>query len=203
MKNKMFHYINIRNLSDKAKAVMYIFESNKEFYSLFGKSKYEICLDFTNMINDKRTEEFNSKAIFLNNNIIGAISFYDSDEIYLRQIFSLNYLQNKSPIETNIISSFSNDVPKIKKKSLYLSRIAISDKFQGKGYSTEVLMYLEKEAKKCGYDLISLHVHCNNKKAISIYKKYGFVIENDQHMYYAMEKKLNEIIDTKGSEYVK
>ena len=125
MKNKMFHYINIRNLSDKAKAVMYIFESNKEFYSLFGKSKYEICLDFTNMINDKRTEEFNSKAIFLNNNIIGAISFYDSDEIYLRQIFSLNYLQNKSPIETNIISSFSNDVPKIKKKSLYLSRIAI------------------------------------------------------------------------------
>ena len=108
MKNKMFHYINIRNLSDKAKAVMYIFESNKEFYSLFGKSKYEICLDFTNMINDKRTEEFNSKAIFLNNNIIGAISFYDSDEIYLRQIFSLNYLQNKSPIETNIISSFSN-----------------------------------------------------------------------------------------------
>ena len=199
----MFHYINIRNLSDKAKAVRYIFESNKEFYSLFGKSKYEICLDFTDMINDKRTEEFNSKAIFLNNNIIGAISFYHSDEIYLRQIFSLNYLQNKSPIETNIISSFSNDVPKIKNKSLYLSRIAISDEFQGKGYSTEVLMYLEEEAKKCGYNLISLHVHSNNEKAILIYKKYGFVIENDQHMYYVMEKKLNEIIDTKGAEYVK
>ena len=64
-------------------------------------------------------------------------------------------------------------------------------------------MYLEKEAKKCGYDLISLHVHSNNKKAISIYKKYGFVIENDQYMYYVMEKKLNEIIDTKGVEYVK
>ena len=199
----MFHYINIRNLSDKAKAVRYIFESNKEFYSLFGKSKYEICLDFTDMINDKRTEEFNLKAIFLNNNIIGAISFYDSDEIYLRQIFSLNYLQNKSPIETNIISSFSNDVPKIKNKSLYLSRIAISDEFQGKGYSIEVLMYLEKEAKKCGYDLISLHVHSNNEKAISIYKKYGFFIKNEQHMYYVMEKKLNEIIETKGIEYVK
>lgn len=199
----MFHYINIRSLTDKAKVVRYIFESNKEFYSLFGKSKNEICLDFCDMINDKRTEEFNSKAIFLNNNLIGAISFYDSDEIYLRQIFSLNYLQYKSPIETNIISSFSNDVPKIKNKSLYLSRIAISDEFQGKGYSTEVLMYLEEEAKQCGYNLISLHVHSNNEKAILIYKKYGFVLENDQHMYYVMEKKLNEIIDTKGTENVK
>jgi len=199
----MFHYINIRSLSDKAKAVSYIFESNKEFYSLFGKSKYKIYLDFCDMINDVRTEEFNSKAIFFNKYLIGVISYYDSDEIYHRQLFSFNYLQDESLIETNTISTFSDEVPKIKKKSLYLSRIAISEEFQGKGYSTEVLRYLEEEATKCGYNLISLHVHSNNEKAILIYKKYGFIIANDHHKYYVMEKKLNEIIQTKGKEYVK
>tara|TARA_B100000780_G_C20936877_1_gene373575 strand:- start:332 stop:763 length:432 start_codon:yes stop_codon:yes gene_type:complete len=142
------------------------------------------------MVNDERTEEFNSKSIFLNDNLIGVISFYDSDEIYYRQIFSLDYLQNESPIEASSISFFSNNVPNIQKKSLYLSRIAISEDFQGNGYSTEVLRYFEKEAKKNGHNLISLHVHFNNKKAISVYKKYGFFIENNQYDYFIMLKEI-------------
>jgi ribosomal protein S18 acetylase RimI-like enzyme len=187
----MIHYVNSRSLSDKNKTVRYIYEANKEFYNLFGKSSNRMHLDLYNMINDERTEEFNSKSIFLNDNLIGVVSFYDSDEIYYRQLFSLNHLQNSSRVEPDSISSFSNNVPNIEKKSLYLSRITISEGFRGKGYSTGVLRYLEEEAEKDGYKLISLHVHFRNKKAISVYKKYGFTIENDKYDYLVMLKEIN------------
>jgi ribosomal protein S18 acetylase RimI-like enzyme len=187
----MIHYVNSRSVSDKNKIVKYIYEANKEFYDLFGKTSNRLYLDLYNMINDERTEEFNSKSIFLNDDLIGIISTYDSDEIYYRQLFSLNHLQNSSDVEPDSISSFSKNVPNIEKKSLYLSRIAISEDFRGQGYSTGVLRYLEEKAGRDGYQLISLHVHFRNKKAISVYKKYGFTVENDKYDYLVMLKEIN------------
>lgn len=189
-KNNAIHYKESISLSNKNKVAKYIFEANKEFYNLFGKPKDKIYLNLCDMINDERTEEFNLKSIFIGDRLIGIISFYDSEEIYYRQIFSLNYLQNDSPIDADTISSFSKSVPVIEKKSLYLSRIAISEDFQGKGYSTKILKYFEGEAKNKGYSHISLHVHFSNKKAISIYKNYGFHIENNDYDYFILLKEI-------------
>ena len=90
---------------------------------------------------------------------------------------------------TLIPSSFSKSVPVIEKKSLYLSRIAISEDFQG-SYSTKILKYFDKEEKNKGYSCISLHVHFSNKKAISIYKNYGFHIENNDFDYFILLKEI-------------
>tara|TARA_B100000927_G_C16459286_1_gene467183 strand:+ start:38 stop:640 length:603 start_codon:yes stop_codon:yes gene_type:complete len=189
-KNNAIYYKESISLLNKNKVAKYIFEANKEFYNLFGKPKDKIYLNLCDMIIDERTEEFNTKSIFIGDRIIGIISFYDSEEIYYRQIFSLNYLQNDSSIDADTISSFSKCVPVIKKKSLYLSRIAISEDFQGKGYSTKILKHFEREARNKGYSFISLHVHFSNKKAISIYKKYGFHTESNDYDYFILLKEI-------------
>ena len=137
---------------------------------------------------DERTEEYNANSIMLEDKVIGVISFYDSEEIYYRQLFSLDYLRKGSDTEAEKISNFSRGVPAIDLKSLYLSRITISKKYQGKGFATHVLEYLEQEAKKNDYDVITLHVHSGNTNAISIYEKYGFIIHNGSLNYFIMSK---------------
>ena len=131
-KNNAIHYKESISLSNKNKVAKYIFEANKEFYNLFGKPKEKIFLNLCDMINDERTEEFNLKSIFIGDRLIGIISFYDSEEIYYRQIFSLNYLQNDSPIDADTISSFSKSVPVIEKNHCIYPELLFLKIFKGR-----------------------------------------------------------------------
>ena len=185
----MIRYVYSRTLADKIESAKYIFEANKEFYNIFGRSEDASYVLLSEMISDERTEEYNSRSIFLSDEMIGAISFYDASEIYYRQIFSLGYLKGPN-VDSEVISNFSKGVPNIELNSLYLSRIAVSEIHRGKGYSTPILKYLESHAREANYENISLHVHSENQQAISVYKKYGFVISDDQSDYFIMLKTL-------------
>lgn len=52
--------------------------------------------------------------------------------------------------------------------------ITIDEPFWGKGYGFEVMKLVEVEAKKRGCRKISLLVHKDNQRALSLYKKLGY-----------------------------
>lgn len=55
-----------------------------------------------------------------------------------------------------------------------LYEIAIAADWQGNDYSKVLLNYYITTIKNCGCDTIFLEVNIINKKAISLYKKFGF-----------------------------
>ena len=166
------------------------FEADSDFYKIFGKSRRRIYADLCDMMLDERTEEYNANSVILDDTVVGVMSFYDSDEIYYRQLFSLDYLRKQSDAKAEAISNFSKEVPPIDLKSLYLSRITISKRHQGRGYATQLLAFLEQEAARNGFETITLHVRSDNAQAISVYERYGFSIHNGNWDYVIMSKRV-------------
>jgi ribosomal protein S18 acetylase RimI-like enzyme len=58
--------------------------------------------------------------------------------------------------------------------SYYISAVAVYPDFRGSGIGTKLIDYAGEQAKKSGYDTISLHVFENNEEARKLYEKHGF-----------------------------
>lgn len=65
-----------------------------------------------------------------------------------------------------------------------LYEIAIDEKFQGRGYSKILMDYYIDLAKKNNCDTIFLEVNIINKKAISLYNRFGFTEYGRRKNYY-------------------
>jgi ribosomal protein S18 acetylase RimI-like enzyme len=60
------------------------------------------------------------------------------------------------------------------KKHGYISNVAVEKSFEGKGIGRMLLEKAEMWARDKGYDLLTLHVFVENKRAQQIYEKKGF-----------------------------
>lgn len=186
----MLKFVKADRCSHQSGVSKLIYESNPEFYNIFNKECTRLYSDLDLMIKDERTEEFNVHVLMDNEMLIAAVSCYDSSEIYCRQIFSLNYLSSESDIDKEKLKDFSKTVPKVENSSLYLSRITIAEKYRSQGYMKEIIEFLIAEARYINKNVISLHVHSLNQKAINVYLKYGFKVVSDEYEYLIMLKEL-------------
>ncbi len=77
---------------------------------------------------------------------------------------------------------------------LYFSRLIVKKSERDKGYGEAISLYLLNKAKEKGYKSVALGVDCDNVAAVSLYKKLGFnVYEEDEDKdgkFYRMEKNL-------------
>lgn len=62
---------------------------------------------------------------------------------------------------------------------VYLNRLVINPKFQGKGIAKEVLKLIEEDMKNNNYETIRLTVYEHNLPAIKLYEKFGFTRINE------------------------
>ena len=166
--------------------LMYL--SHKKYYDLFSNPKESI----TKAISDDRSEESTCQAFFINDTLLGQACFYDSNEIKIRQLFSLKFLNQHTQIENSTLKVFAREVPSINKHSLYISRLSIQEESQKQGFAKQILDYIENKAQKLEYSLLSLHVDKDNSAAIKLYRKCGFAINNDKSNYFTMYKKLTK-----------
>ncbi len=65
----------------------------------------------------------------------------------------------------------------ITESEYYLSNIAVYPKFRGLGFGTKLLGVIEEEARKTGSRRIVLDVEIDNKKAVKLYERLGYNIE--------------------------
>ena len=67
---------------------------------------------------------------------------------------------------------------------VYLSRLIVKKEYRNKGIGQELLKYMINLCKEKGYKQITVGVDTDNKKAVHIYKKFGFEIyETDYDEY--------------------
>ena len=69
-----------------------------------------------------------------------------------------------------------------------IMNVAISKKYQGKGYSNILMNKMIEEAIKRNLDTMSLEVRVSNEKAINLYEKYDFEIQGKRKNYYQDNK---------------
>lgn len=76
---------------------------------------------------------------------------------------------------------------KILEQKLIIGLVGVFPKYQGKKISQKLLDYIEKEAVKNNCNEIHVSTQGKNIKAINVYIKSGFFIEDISHWYYLRE----------------
>ncbi len=60
-------------------------------------------------------------------------------------------------------------------KNLYIHRLAVDPKFQGKGYAQKLMDFAEKYAKENGYNSIRLDTFSQNKRNLKFYEQRNYI----------------------------
>ena len=83
-------------------------------------------------------------------------------------------------------------------KNLYIHRLAVDPKFQGKGYAQKLMDFAEKYAKENGYNSIRLDTFSENKRNLKFYEQRNYVkLESiyfpnqSEFPFYCYEKLMN------------
>ena len=63
----------------------------------------------------------------------------------------------------------------IEKGAGYIESIAVNNNYRGKGFGKQALLFIIEQLKGKGIKIINLHVRTDNKEAISLYEKIGFI----------------------------
>jgi dTDP-4-amino-4,6-dideoxy-D-galactose acyltransferase len=89
-----------------------------------------------------------------------------------------------------VIVKVLNDEPiglvffSIKSQVLNIELISVSTTFQGKGIARELLNEIESEARKNGCSFIQVVTQGINQKAIALYDRFGFQLEEKKYIYH-------------------
>lgn len=92
--------------------------------------------------------------------------------ISLGTVFSIS--ENEDTV--GLIAGYNNDGVNLK---AYISVLAILPEYQGKGYASKLLSDFTEDCKKKKIKRIELFTHKTNKNAINMYKKNGFIIDEN------------------------
>ena len=103
--------------------------------------------------------------------------------------------KNKQNIKTLLINNKPVGFICYYKKSFYegfIHILSIFPQYRGNGYSEKLVKYAMKDLFKKGVLYISLVTRTNNNASVGLYKKLGFIVDNqdDDYVYFEMTKNL-------------
>ncbi len=88
------------------------------------------------------------------------------------------------------LATLSARIAKVQGDSYYLSRIAVSPRCRGNGTADHLIELFQHKARE--FEKLSLHVHCDNDRAIAFYTRHGFEpITTDSNLDYILMEKPN------------
>lgn len=151
------------------------------------KSKILETLDSYIMMDINRLSYNNIYIYEIENQTVGLILAYNSNEIKKLDEPILNHLQSKNIF----LNSFDKECFE---NEFYIDTVSVNENFQGKGIAKELFSFIEKKAKELGFEKVSLLVALENPKALVLYERIGFkkntILEVSKHQYHHMIKML-------------
>ena len=169
-----------------------ILQSAEQFYHLIPTDE-DIILFIIESMRNTESDLNDCMAIMNGEKIIGALSFYSTQELQGRFLYYMRKISDRT-FHGNLMKYFKS-IPSIKSEGSYLSRIAVIDDSKGSGAAAKVLSLFESISKEKGQKNAFLHVHVENKRAIKFYKNNSYKILTDSfdeaaHQYHLMTKSL-------------
>ncbi|ADO81836.1 GNAT family N-acetyltransferase [Ilyobacter polytropus] len=87
-------------------------------------------------------------------------------------------------LENDVVVSAIEFIHKFDSKEIYLFGVSTREEFRGRGCAKKLMERSTQYFKEKGMEKISLTVAPENKSAVGLYKKMGYIIENIQNSEY-------------------
>ncbi len=110
---------------------------------------------------------------------VGAVAGLPEDELARAQIADLQRLikgaeRTAATKAQEKLRAYSGTVPAVSGDGYYLARIAVVRDWRGTGLGDRLLEEFQRQGG--GHTALSLHVHQNNNRAISFYRRHGYEV---------------------------
>ncbi|TDG36890.1 GNAT family N-acetyltransferase [Pedobacter changchengzhani] len=130
---------------------------------------------FEHFIGEKDNQySFENTIIFEEDGVIlGALNAYNGANLLLLRDNFLTYLKTYKNLKD------FNPERETQEGEFYFDTLSVNSKAQGRGIGKQLITSGIKWAKNLGHQKIGLLVAFENQRALSIYEKIGFKIEND------------------------
>lgn len=122
---------------------------------------------------------------------VKAISRKTMDLWLDKKLFTVFFIRVNGRIVSSVI--FNRTVEPTR-TVLFITQLVVLREFYGRGYASTLLSFLEQHAIQVNANAIMLGVERDNRKAIKLYKKRGFLFEPDSQGNYLCTKTLNPSI---------
>jgi len=177
------------------KAASWIRLLDVEFYGLFQLNESKVFELIAQLFFQPLSELSPTLLVRHMGSLAGLITWFPSDEMFVRRIFVLKQLLAATANIDNIkekLRSFEGASRKVPRDALYLSKIYVADANRGYGLGGRLLCRFLEESRVLVRNSI-LHVKHDNYAAVALYEKYGFVKidSNDKNCYCLMESRLH------------
>jgi ribosomal protein S18 acetylase RimI-like enzyme len=171
-----------------------IYQSFSEYYDLFSHNRKSLVDSIRNQLFEEYSEVGNTKALSNSNEIAGAYSWYQAEEMQERQMISLRMLLDTMDPNHDVfqvLQAFKQGVGDVADSSFYLARIAVRESSRRLGYGKKLLLDFEEEALAHNRSVVSVHVRSSNERAIQFYCSAGYEVTSSKNLgYYSMQKRL-------------
>lgn len=145
--------------------------SNDVAYSLTAEEEIDKVLetlDFYINMDENRLSHKNIWVYRVKEESAGLIVAYSSNDIKKLDEPIIKYLATKDiDIQSFDTECFANE--------FYIDTVSVRPSFQRRGIAKNLFIFIEEEAKRLGFEKISLLVDSYNFRALKLYEKMGFV----------------------------
>jgi len=177
------------------------------FPSLFGSNAAKVMKNLFQQSGNFFSFE-HSYFIEVNNKRAGMALGYNWEQKRQEELYTglllVKYLRWSFFTQLPYLLKAQNIVGKFAESEYYLSNIAIYPEFRGLGLGTKLLGTIEEEARKTGCKRMVLDVETDNKRAIKLYEKIEYSIEQKSPIFKIRDKnfeffKMSKDIEKKGN----
>ena len=116
----------------------------------------------------------NTLVFTVDEEILGAINAYDGGLLLSLRNNFIDYLSDHHPLKN------LDPQPETQQGEFYLDTISVHPKAQGKGIGKALIKAGINWGEQLGHRNIGLLVDQNNKRALKLYEKSGFIIKNEK-----------------------
>ena len=161
----------------RLEAAHLIYESVVEYYGLFSPRREVVIEILCKQFTAPFSETSAGVAAFLNEELASICTSYPSEEMQQRQMASLHDLLMHAslPAETlGDVKRHRSGVEVLQVGSLYISRVATSEAYRGRGLARVVIQSVEELARVSGVRALSTHVRRDNASSMRLFQAAGF-----------------------------
>jgi len=132
--------------------------------------------------------ELGDSVALMNSTVEGLIASYPAAEYQSRQRVSLHHALSELSREAGErlveqLRALASQIPQDRIEGEYLARFAVRPDLRGSGRADRLMDYLVSSHPK-----ISLHVRTDNGRAVSFYRRHGFVDRSDGGGFLMMQR---------------
>ena len=172
-----------------------IIKLDYEYYQCIDEDINTVTDLVVSVLLERNSDLGQGLALFCNMNLIGYACFFDLKERLTRSMVSTRCLTNHFMKDRQRMVRFrencmvfSKSVAPFNESSFYLNKIAVMERYHGKGFGKDIFEKYLAIASSQNLPAC-FHVRQDNIEAIQFYNKQGFYVEESKYLYQVVKSR--------------